>query len=127
MWGAAAFLLPEEIAGGEYRLVARSLDNSCPEERRKFFIRRYRLPRLKKDLEFTRDSYAPGDKVAADFLRQAAEGGPAAAAALRITATVDGASAHPAACPQATAGSRIRHRIRRCPRRSRRGTDSSRW
>ena len=71
------------------RSVAKSLDNSFPEEKRKFFIRRYRLPRLKKELEFARDSYAPGDTVIADFSAHRAEGGPAAGAKLRIIATVD--------------------------------------
>ena len=92
--GSGAFSLPDEIAGGEYQLVARSLDNSFPEEKRKFFVRRYRLPRLKKDLEFVKDSYTPGDKVVADFSVNRAEGGPAAEASLRVTATVDGTVVH---------------------------------
>ncbi|MEE9603158.1 MAG: MG2 domain-containing protein, partial [Thermoguttaceae bacterium] len=88
--GNGAFELPPELAGGEYTLVARSLDELFPEQRRPFFVRRYRLPRLKKELEFTRDSYAPGDKVEADFLASRAEGGAAAEADLHIVASVDG-------------------------------------
>ena len=102
--GSGAFPLPEEIAGGEYQLVARSLDNSFPEEKRKFFVRRYRLPRLKKDLEFVKDSYTPGDKVAADFSVNRAEGGPSAEAALRITATVDGTVVHQSTPKASAAG-----------------------
>jgi uncharacterized protein YfaS (alpha-2-macroglobulin family)/uncharacterized membrane protein len=87
--GNGSFPIPAELAGGQYTLVAKSLDGSVPEEKRKFFIRRYRLPRLKKDLEFARDSYTPGDTVIADFSAHRAEGGPAANAKLRILATVD--------------------------------------
>ncbi len=88
--GCGAFAIPPGLAGGEYTLVAKCLDEGFPEEKRTFFIRRYRLPRLKKELEFTRDSYTPGDQVVADFLAERAEGGPAAGAKLRIIATVDG-------------------------------------
>jgi len=87
--GNGAFAIPEQLAGGQYQFVARSLDGSFPEERKTFFVRRYRLPRLKKELEFARDSYAPGGTVVADFLAERAEGGPAAGAKLQITATVD--------------------------------------
>jgi len=103
--GNGAFAIPEESAGGQFTLVARSLDGAFPEETKTFFIRRYRLPRLKKDLEFTRDSYTPGDKVIADFAAKRAEGGPAAQAALRITASVDGATVYqstPQASPAGT-------------------------
>jgi uncharacterized membrane protein len=87
--GNGSFAIPAELAGGQYTLVAKSLDNTFPEEKRNFNIRRYRLPRLKKEMEFARDSYAPGDTVIADFSANRAEGGPAANAKLRIIATVD--------------------------------------
>ncbi|HUT10712.1 MAG TPA: alpha-2-macroglobulin family protein [Thermoguttaceae bacterium] len=88
--GCGAFAIPPGLAGGEYTLVARSPEELFPQERRTFSIRHYRLPRLKKQLEFTRDSYAPGDEVIADFVAERAEGGPAADASLQITAIVDG-------------------------------------
>ena len=88
--GNGAFTIPAELAGGEYVLTVRSMDDAFPEEKRPFFISRYRLPRLKKELEFARDSYGPGDAVVADFLARRAEGGPAAGAQLHVTATVDG-------------------------------------
>ncbi len=72
------------------RILVRSLDESFPEEKRKFLIRRYRPPRLKKELVFLSDSYAPGDTVAADFSVKRPEGGPALAAKLHVSATVDG-------------------------------------
>jgi uncharacterized protein YfaS (alpha-2-macroglobulin family) len=71
-------------------LVARAGDGSFLTQKRKFFVRRYRLPRLKKELEFARDSYGPGQTVAADFKAQRAEGGAAGGAKLRVLATVDG-------------------------------------
>jgi len=88
--GSGRFAIPHEAAGGEYVLVARSLDGAFPEEKRPFFVRSYRLPRLKKELEFARDSYGPGDSVVADFLAERAEGGAAADARLRVSASVDG-------------------------------------
>jgi hypothetical protein len=88
--GNGIFNIPDDLPGGQYTLLARSLDGSFPEEKRKFLIRRYRQPRLKKELEFLRDSYVPGDAVEVDFSAKRPEDGPAAKAKLRILATVDG-------------------------------------
>ncbi|HYW79735.1 MAG TPA: MG2 domain-containing protein, partial [Thermoguttaceae bacterium] len=88
--GSGAFTIPLDAPGGEYTLVARSLDDAFAEQQRSFFVRSYRLPRLKKELEFARDSYGPGDAVVADFLAMRAEGGAAADAKLRVLASVDG-------------------------------------
>ena len=101
------FAIPPHFSGGTYTLVVRSTEEEAafPEERRDLFVRKYRLPRLKKELEFTRDSYAPGDTVIADFQAERAEGGVAAEAQLLITATVDGAnvfSGSPEANPDGT-------------------------
>lgn len=86
------FAIGPHLSGGKYTLAVASTDAepAFPEEQREFFIRKYRLPRLKKELELARDSYAPGDEVVADFLAERAEGGAAAAAQLHISATVDG-------------------------------------
>ncbi len=84
------FALPVGAAGGEYTLFARSPANQFAEEKRTFFVRQYRRPRLKKDLEFTRDSYAPGDAVAADLSVLRTEGAAAAGAKLHAIASVDG-------------------------------------
>jgi alpha-2-macroglobulin-like protein len=90
--GNGIFNIPDDLPGGQYTLLARSLDGSFPDENRKFVIRRYRQPRLKKELVFLRDSYAPGNTVEADFSAKRSEGEPAATAKLRILATVDGQS-----------------------------------
>ena len=92
--GNGSFALDAGLAGGSYTLVVRSLDAPAAfaEQKKEFLVQKYRLPRLKKELELTRDSYTPGDEVVADFAAQRAEGGPAAGAKLQITATVDGKS-----------------------------------
>jgi hypothetical protein len=87
--GNGAFQIPPHFPGGKYTLLARSPRDEFPEEKRDFFVRRYRVPRLKKQLEFVRDSYAPGDTVVADFSAERAEGGAVAGANLRIVVTID--------------------------------------
>jgi hypothetical protein len=94
--GNGEFLLPNDRSGGEYRVIARSLNGAFPEEKRTFYVREYRTPELKKELEFIRDSYTPGDRVAADLSVNKAQGGPAAAAELTVTATVDGQTVYQA-------------------------------
>ncbi len=88
--GNGIYNIPDDLPGGQYAILVRSLDESFPEERRKFLIRRYRPPRLKKELEFTSESYIPGDTVTADFSVKRQEGGPVPAAKLHLLATVDG-------------------------------------
>ncbi len=88
--GNGAFGLPASATGGEYTLVAKSLDGFFPDEQRKLLVQQYRVPRFKKDIEFKRRSHGPGDLVEADFSAARAEGGPLAKAKVRITATVDG-------------------------------------
>ena len=78
--GNGTYNIPDDLPGGQYTILVRSMDESFPEEKRKFLIRRYRPPRLKKELVFLNDSYAPGDTVAADFSVMRPEGGPALAA-----------------------------------------------
>jgi hypothetical protein len=87
--GNGAFNLPSTAPGGPYTLVARSLDGFFPEERCDFQVRVYRVPRFKKDLDFRRRSYGPGETVEADFSAQRAEGGELRGAAVRVTARVD--------------------------------------
>ena len=87
--GNGAFNLPSTAPGGPYTLVAKSLDGFFPEERCSFQVRVYRVPRFKKDLEFRRRSYGPGETVEADFAVERAEGGVLAGAAVQVTARVD--------------------------------------
>ena len=89
--GSGEIQIPAGAAGGPYTLIARStVGGTFPEEKITINVRRYRPPRLKKELELTRDSYTPGDRVTADFAATRAEGGAVADAALQVIARVDG-------------------------------------
>ncbi|GAA4451090.1 MG2 domain-containing protein [Novipirellula rosea] len=87
--GNGAFTIPQSAPGGSYTLVAKSLDGFFPEERREFQVRAYRVPRFKKELEFSQRSYGPGDTVEADFKAERAEGGMLANTSVAIVAKVD--------------------------------------
>jgi len=88
--GNGEFRIPTSAPGGQYKLVAKSLDGFFPEESRTLQVRNYRAPRFKKDLEFKKRSYGPGELVEADFEAIRAEGGPLANQSIKIAATVDG-------------------------------------
>lgn len=84
--------VPEGQAGGEYKVkVTYPYDGYTPAER-KFDIRAYRAPRLKSQLTFMRDGYAPGDKVTATLEVHRAEGGAPLGAKVNVNAVVDGMS-----------------------------------
>ncbi|MEX1224344.1 MAG: MG2 domain-containing protein, partial [Pirellulales bacterium] len=87
--GNGGWQIPDGAAGGQYTIVCRSVDDSFPEQTKQFLVRRYALPRLKKELEFVRDTYTPGDEVIADVSVNRAEGDAAAEAPIRVIATVD--------------------------------------
>jgi alpha-2-macroglobulin-like protein len=102
---AGEFAIPREANGGQYTLLARANDGAFLEQKRTFFVRTYRLPKLKKELEFLRDSYGPGQTVTADFKAQRAAGGAAAGASLRVVAAVDGKDVFTQAAKTTDAGS----------------------
>jgi hypothetical protein len=105
--GNGAFRLPQSSVGGEYTLVARSLDGFFPEERRTFLVRAYRVPRFKKDLEFRRESYGPGDTVEADFAVSRVEGGALRDAPLAVRVMLDGREVHSGQVRTTDAGAAI--------------------
>ncbi|MBX9685380.1 MAG: hypothetical protein K2X27_01685, partial [Candidatus Obscuribacterales bacterium] len=89
VWGYA-WEVPEAQAGGEYTVkVSYPFEGHAPAER-KFDIRAYRAPRLKSQIVFLRDGYAPGDKVTATLEVKRAEGGVPEAARVTVRAIVDG-------------------------------------
>ncbi|MFK7766828.1 MAG: MG2 domain-containing protein [Mariniblastus sp.] len=88
--GNGEFLIPTSAPGGEYTVVAKSLDDFFPDEKQTIQVRNYRVPRFKKDIEFERRSYGAGDTVKADFEAIRAEGGPLVNQSVQVTATVDG-------------------------------------
>jgi len=88
--GNGVFPISPDLPGGAYKLIATSQKEEFPAQEQEFFIRQYRPPRLKKELEFLRDSYGPGDVVEADLKVERAEGGAVADAPLNLFVTVDG-------------------------------------
>ncbi|MBX9722474.1 MAG: hypothetical protein K2X81_13835, partial [Candidatus Obscuribacterales bacterium] len=89
VWGFA-WDVPEGQAGGEYTVhVSYPFNGHAPAER-KFDIRAYRAPRLKSQITFLRDGYAPGEKVNATLDVKRAEGGVPEGAKVTVTARIDG-------------------------------------
>lgn len=85
-----AWEVPAEQAGGQYTIkVTYPWEGHSPAER-KFEIRAYRAPRLKSQITFLRDGYAPGDKVQATLDVKRAEGGIPDGAKVTVQAVVDG-------------------------------------
>lgn len=89
VWGFA-WEIPAEQAGGEYTAHVTSPWEGHAPAQRKFEIRAYRAPRLKSQITFLRDGYAPGEKVQALLDVKRAEGGVPEGAKVTVTATVDG-------------------------------------
>lgn len=87
--GNGSFTIPTTAPGGPYTLVAKSLDGFFPDESCEFQVRAYRVPRFKKELDFRKRSYGPGETVEADFSAERAEGGQIEGATIRVTAKVD--------------------------------------
>ncbi|MBI3722541.1 hypothetical protein HY251_01080, partial [bacterium] len=94
--GMAAFswTIPEDMPGGEYKLVARFPWEGLPEAETTFDIRSYRVPRLKTELEFAKKAYGPGERVSATLKAERAEGGVPLGASATAVATVDGVEVH---------------------------------
>ncbi|MGH7144232.1 MAG: MG2 domain-containing protein [Planctomycetota bacterium] len=82
--------IPEGQAGGEYTLRVSYPYAGYPAATRKFDVRAYRVPRLKTEIVFLRDGYAPGDTVTATLQATRAEGGIPAGAKVTAQAVVDG-------------------------------------
>ncbi len=88
--GNGAVTLPKDIAGGTYTLVATSLDEVFPTERKTIEIRPYRVPRFTQTIQLDQRSYGPSDQVAATAVIRRAEGEPLVGAHVTATAVVDG-------------------------------------
>ncbi len=87
---SGAIQLPPDTAAGRYILVANNKGSG--EVRRDFFVhRQFKLPRWAKKIDFTHDSYGPGDQVSANFeaLGQT-DGVPAAGLPVSYQIFVDG-------------------------------------
>lgn len=82
------FLLDRDLAGGEYILRAESPNGSVTE--RKVIVSAYEAPRIKKQLEFVRKAYGPGDTVVATLSLARATGEPLANRSITGLVTLDG-------------------------------------
>jgi len=82
--------IPPGTAGGQYTALITSPVMGIPETERSFEIRAYRAPRLKTQIEFTREGYGPGDLVQASIKADRAEGGVPEGAKITVLARVDG-------------------------------------
>ncbi|MEL6106466.1 MAG: MG2 domain-containing protein, partial [Planctomycetota bacterium] len=87
--GNGAFVIPKAAAGGTYVLTAKSLDEFFPDQSCEIEVRRYRAVRLKTDLEFTRRSYAAGDRVDAELSVLRADDSIPGGANVHVAAIVD--------------------------------------
>jgi hypothetical protein len=91
--GAGEWQIPPDAAGGEYTVTISEQLNRFPAQQRKFIVNKYEKPRLKKELEYTRKSYGPGDEVVAACKVSPAEGGSSVAnQPVEATVLIDGKS-----------------------------------
>jgi len=82
--------IPLGTPGGQYTALVSSPVMGIPETERSFEIRAFRAPRLKTQIEFTREGYGPGDLVQASIKVDRAEGGVPEGAKITVLARVDG-------------------------------------
>ena len=80
-------VLPESAPGGAWTLRATTTDGETLE--RVFIVDHYEAPRLRKELEFAREAYGPGDTVRA-LVELSDLGGPLAGAQVQALVIVDG-------------------------------------
>ncbi len=86
--------VPDGAVGGAYTAKVTSPTLVLPEAQRSFDIRAFRAPRIKSQIQFTRDGYGPGDQVRASVSIERAEGGVPTGARVRAIARVDGAEVY---------------------------------
>ncbi len=82
--------VPRGALGGEYTAYLSFAQAPFAPSERKFDVRAFRNTRLKSQITFVRDGYAPGEKVSAVLDVKRAEGGIPASAKVMVTATIDG-------------------------------------
>ena len=88
--GGFSWVIPNEQAGGEYKIKISYPGLGYAPAERKFDIRAYRAPRLKSQIVFLRDGYGPGDLAGASLHVERAEGGIPEGAKVTAIARVDG-------------------------------------
>lgn len=88
--GAATndFVIPEGAPGGLWKV--RATDPMGAVDERPIVVASYAAPRVRKELDFVREAYGPGDKVEAVVKLEAPGGGPFANRPVRALFQVDG-------------------------------------
>ncbi len=86
--GSASFELPESSRGGPWTVRATAIDGTVADH--EIVVLSYEAPQIKKDLEFQRDAYGPGDEVTANVEVKRATGEPLADTDLRVMLRIDG-------------------------------------
>lgn len=82
--------VPDGTAGGQYIATVTSPALGLPETTRTFDIRAFRAPRIKSQIQFTRDGYGAGDQVRASVSLERAEGSAPEGAMVTAIARLDG-------------------------------------
>ncbi|MFO0864651.1 MAG: MG2 domain-containing protein [Gemmataceae bacterium] len=97
---AGHFMLPPEAPGGQYVLHIKEANDRFPAEKRPFLVNVWQTPRFNKELDFTRSSFGPGEKVGAQLKIARVEGGALPANLLvQAKANVDGKEVYSANVP----------------------------
>ncbi|MCB9765685.1 MAG: AgmX/PglI C-terminal domain-containing protein [Alphaproteobacteria bacterium] len=82
------FVLPGAALGGVWQLRATTYDGL--KQTRELVVASYEAPRIRKELDFVREAYGPGDEVSALITVEAQAGGPLGGEALFADVRVDG-------------------------------------
>ena len=93
--GAGEFYIDPQTTGGEYTLTVRETHSRILPQERKFLVNVYEKPRMNKEMELTRKSYGPGEKVTASAKATRVEGGAVADRPVVATMNVDGTRVAP--------------------------------
>ncbi|MAG59134.1 MAG: hypothetical protein CMJ83_22845 [Planctomycetes bacterium] len=87
---ATAWQIPESGGGGTWHFELRDAKNQFTVERLPFVVRRFSAPRLAKTVVLDRETYAAGQKGAAEVTVKAADGALATGAKVDGTVSIDG-------------------------------------
>src|SRR5262249_30202683 len=88
-FGANDFMIPAEAEGGGFEIRVTGHEGAAG--KRKIVVSTYEAPRLKKEMEFVRKAYGPGDSVVAAVTVKRQTGEPLASQRLTGVVTIDDA------------------------------------
>ena len=82
------FVLAADAPGGKW--IVRATDETGASDERPFVVSSYATPRIRKQLEFVREAYGPGDRVEALVELERSAGGPLAETEVQVLLQVAG-------------------------------------